>query len=94
MTINTLTHSQKFKKIISLYKVKRVAMFGSQISGHADKHSDYDFLVEFKPSADLLDQVGLKQDLEEILKKKVDIVTANSLSKYLRDRVLKEAVYL
>jgi predicted nucleotidyltransferase len=38
--------------------------------------------------------VGLKLDLQELLEKKVDIVTPNSLSQYLRDKILDQAIYL
>ncbi|MDP2906188.1 MAG: nucleotidyltransferase family protein [Candidatus Omnitrophota bacterium] len=94
MTIRALLHSERLKSLLKIYQVKRLALFGSYANGIAGKRSDVDFLVEFKTGADLLDQVGLKQDLEALLKKRVDVVTPNSLSKYFRDKVLKEAVYL
>ncbi len=94
MTVAKLIHSEKLKQIAKIYKVKRLALFGSYLHQTQHKHSDVDLLAEFYPEADLLDMVGLKQDLEGILKKKVDIVTKNSISKYLKLRILKEAVYL
>ena len=94
MTMRGLLHSQKFKSLLKVYRVKRLALYGSYAAGKPGKRSDVDFLVEFAPEADLLDQVGLQQDLERFLKKKVDVVTPNSLSKYFRDDVLKKAVYL
>jgi len=39
-----------------------------------------------------LDIVAIKQDLEDLLGVKVDVVTIYSLSPYMRDEVLKEAV--
>ena len=75
-------------------RVKRIAVFGSYVTGKVSKRSDVDFLVEFEKGADLLDQVGLKLDLQELLEKKVDIVTPNSLSQYLRDSILNQAIYL
>jgi predicted nucleotidyltransferase len=42
----------------------------------------------------LLDHVALMQDLEDLLGKKVDIVTESGLHWYIRDRVLAEAVPL
>ena len=86
--------SSEFKRILKVNKVKRIAIFGSYASGQQRKESDVDFLVEFEKSADLLDQVGLKQDLEGLLKKDVDVVTPLSLSRYMREKVLREAVYL
>ena len=85
---------EEFKALLNKHRVKRIAVFGSYAYGEPTQKSDIDFLVEFKKGADLLDHVGLKQDLEEYLKKKVDVVTKDSLSKYLRAQVLKKAQYL
>ena len=82
------------KDLFLLYKIRRMAVFGSYATGTQTRTSDVDFLVDFKKNADLWDQSGLKIDLQEILGKKVDVVTPGSLSKYLRAKVLKEAVYL
>lgn len=87
-------HGQRLKKILKLYKVKRLALFGSYIKRKTNKRSDIDFLIEFENEADLLDQVGLKFELQDLLKRRVDVVTPNALSKYFRDRVIREAVYL
>lgn len=85
---------KKFRRILDQYKVKRIALFGSYATDKVNKRSDIDFLVEFEEDADLLDQVGLKQDLQDLLEKKVDVVTPDSLSKYIRDRILDQAIYL
>ena len=92
--LNLQFKSSAFKQMLKNYKVKRIAIFGSYANGTNTKDSDVDFLVEFYPQADLLDQVGLKQDLEELLKKDVDVVTPKALSRYIREKVLHEAVYL
>lgn len=92
--LNFVLPSKKIKKILKIYKVKRLALFGSYVKGRTHRHSDIDFLVEFKKDADLLDQAGLKIELQELLKRKVDVVTPNALSKYFRSQVMSEAVYL
>ena len=93
--LNRLTaRKETLKNLFSLYKVRRIAVFGSYATGTQTRSSDVDFLVDFKKEADLLDQSGLKIDLQGILGKKVDVVTPGSLSKYLRAKILKEAVYL
>ena len=74
--------------------VKRIAVFGSYATGKVNKRSDIDFLVEFEKEADLLDQVGLKLDLQDLLERKVDVVTPDSLSQYFRNNILDQAVYL
>jgi len=82
------------KKIIPTLKsndVKRAAIFGSVATGKAKKDSDVDILVEFgKPKG--LGFVSLRLDLEKELKRRVDLLTYASISPYIRERILKEAV--
>ena len=85
---------KKFSHILVRYTVKRIAVFGSYAAGKVNERSDIDFLVEFEKEADLLDQVGLKLDLQDLLERKVDVVTPDSLSRYFRNSVLDQAVYL
>jgi hypothetical protein len=47
-----------------------------------------------EPGSSLLDIVAIKQDLEDLLGCKVDVVTESSLSPYMREDVLKEAISL
>lgn len=86
--------SQKLKRLLKVYKVRKLALFGSYVNGKPRKNSDIDFLVDFEKGADLFDQVGLKLELERLFHRKVDVVTPNALSKYFRAKVLKQAVYL
>ncbi|MCG2711028.1 MAG: nucleotidyltransferase family protein [Candidatus Omnitrophica bacterium] len=92
--ISDIIRSQKCKEILKNYKVKKTALFGSYANGKNTKNSDIDLLVDFESGADLLDQVGLKMELEKLLKKKVDVVTRGGLSKYFKDSVIKQAVAL
>ncbi|WP_412061263.1 nucleotidyltransferase family protein [Rubrivirga sp. IMCC45206] len=71
-----------------------VRLFGSFARGTADSDSDLDLLVRFQPGRSLLDLVGLKQDLEALASRRVDIVTEAALHPALRERVLSEAVAL
>jgi uncharacterized protein len=69
-------------------------VFGSLARGEGTENSDLDLLVELEAGRSLLDLVGLKQDLEDLLHRSVDVVTERALSPYLRERVLSEAVPL
>jgi predicted nucleotidyltransferase len=60
-------------------KAHRIAVFGSVARGEARPDSDLGLLVDFEPGASLLDQVGLFQDLEELLGVGVSVVTRNAL---------------
>jgi predicted nucleotidyltransferase len=67
-----------------------VRVFGSVARGDNGENSDVDFLVEFEAGRTLLDLIGLKLDLQDLLGATVDVVTPNSL-RYIRERVLAEA---
>jgi predicted nucleotidyltransferase len=80
------------KEIIPLlksYDVKRAAFFGSVVTGGAGEESDIDILVEFEGDKSLLDLAGLKIELEELLGRKVDVLTYNSLHPLLKDKILE-----
>lgn len=72
----------------------RVRVFGSWARGEQKPGSDLDLLVELGANRSLLDLVAIKQDLEDLLGCPVDVVTERSLSPYLRQRVLAEALPL
>lgn len=69
-------------------------LFGSAARGEEREDSDLDLLVEMEPGRSLLDHVALKQDLEDLLGREVDVVTEQSLHPRIRERVLREAVSL
>lgn len=69
-------------------------MFGSVRRGEATSSSDLDLLVDMSKDRSLFDLVALGDELEEALGVEVDVVTEGSLSPYLRDRILAEAVAL
>jgi predicted nucleotidyltransferase len=72
----------------------RVRVFGSFARGDNRDGSDLDLLIELEPGRSLLDLIAIKQDLEDLLGVRVDVVTERSISPYLRDIVLKEAIAL
>jgi uncharacterized protein len=67
---------------------RNVRLFGSQARGSAGTQSDIDFLVELEDGRGLFDLGGLLMDLQELLGRKVDVVTEKSLSPYFRAEVL------
>ncbi len=71
-----------------------VRVFGSIARNEATPQSDLDLLVKLKAGRSLLDLVALKQELEDLLGRQVDVVTEAALSPYLREQVLREAVSL
>ncbi len=73
---------------------RNVRVFGSRARGDADHDSDVDLLVDLDPGRSLLDLGGLLMDLQDLLGRRVDVVTEKGLHWYIRDRVLEEAVAL
>jgi predicted nucleotidyltransferase len=70
--------------------VKKASLFGSVARGESNKKSDVDLLIEFKGKKSLLDLVRLKMKLEELLGKKVDILTYKSINPLIKKRILNE----
>ncbi len=79
------------RRICALNDVARLRVFGSVARGEDTPASDVDLLVEFAKPKSLLALVGLEQEFEAALGRKVDLVTPAALSPYLRDRVFAEA---
>jgi len=81
----------KIIKILKHYKIKRAGIFGSYATGEQKKNSDIDILI--KPAKHMgFEFFGLQLELQDKLKKKVDIVTYKGLSPYLKDRILNQEV--
>jgi predicted nucleotidyltransferase len=85
---------QKILPILQNYGAERIALFGSCVRGELRKDSDIDILVDIKADISLLDFVGLKQKIEEVLGRNVDLVEYDTLKPLLRERILKEQVVL
>ncbi len=92
METNISKIKQKIVPILKHYGVKRAALFGSYVRGDAKKSSDIDILVDIKSDISLLDFVGVKLELEEALKKKVDLVEYSTIKPLLRGKILQEQV--
>ncbi|MGO9445095.1 MAG: nucleotidyltransferase family protein [Thiobacillaceae bacterium] len=71
-----------------------VRLFGSVVRGEDHENSDVDFLVDMQDTRNLFDLIGLQQDIEKILGRKVDVLTENGINRYLRDRIISEAAPL
>jgi uncharacterized protein len=69
-------------------------VFGSVARGEARIDSDVDFLVEFLPQRNLLDRIGLIQDLEELLGGKVDVAKLINLPDEMRTIITQQAISL
>jgi predicted nucleotidyltransferase len=74
--------------------VTSLALFGSFARDEAGPDSDVDLLVEFDRPVGLFAYIALKEYLEGLLSRTVDLVTPETLKRRLRDRVIQEAVHV
>ncbi len=83
-------HRQQLKRL----GVKRFGLFGSFVRGQQQQQSDVDLLVEFEPGQKSFDNfMRLAFFLEELLGRKVDLVTPESLSPHIGPHILREVEY-
>ncbi len=77
------------------YGVHQYGLFGSFVRNEPKLTSDVDILVEFEPGKKTFDNfMALGFFLEDILGRKVDLLTKESLSPYIGPRILQEVEYV
>jgi len=90
MTIEEI--KERIIPILGRSGIKKAAIFGSLAKGEAKTSSDIDILVEIKSDMSLLDYIGIKLELEEALKMKVDLVEYETIKPLIREKILNEQV--
>ena len=85
-------HRSEVLRLAAQYGATDVRVFGSVARGEADETSDIDFLVRMNPGRSVLDIGGLLMDLQDLLGRRVDVVTERGLRPRMRERVLREAI--
>ena len=88
MTLEELKY--KTKPVFDKYRIKYAGVFGSFARGEEKKDSDMDIMIDYHRPFSLLDLIGLENALKDLLQKKVDIVTENGASKYMKSGMLKD----
>jgi predicted nucleotidyltransferase len=81
--------TQKVIEICRHHGVSMIGVFGSMAHGDATEQSDIDLLVKFAKRTSLLKLVRLERELSTTLGRKVDLLTENALSPYLRENILE-----
>lgn len=85
------THRAAIRDIAARYGVTDVRVFGSMARGDATEASDVDLLVRPLPGTSLLDLGGLLIDVQDLLGRRVEVVSERSLHPAIRERILAEA---
>ena len=82
------------ERVAAAHGARNIRIFGSVARGEAGPQSDVDFLIDTCPPTSPWFPAGLILDLEDLLGRKVDVVSEKALHPYLRDRILREAIRL
>ncbi len=87
------TSSEKIEAFCAKYHIRSLAFFGSILTSKFKKNSDLDILISFDPEyvPNLLSFVKIEAELTDLMGNRVDLRTANDLSPYFREEVIRQA---
>jgi len=88
----TTAQQNTIKKVVSKFNPKLVGVFGSYARGEQQRESDLDILVDFNESVNLIELIGLEQELTELLGIKVDLVTLKSVNPSLNAYIQQDLI--
>jgi uncharacterized protein len=84
MKLSSLQINQ-IQDFFSNQPVLKAYLFGSYVRGDDNENSDIDLLVELDYSQPIgLEFIQMQIDLQQLLSKKVDLISARGLSKYIK----------
>lgn len=84
----------KNKGLLQRYKVNKIGIFGSYTTGKMKKKSDVNLLVDFDEMIDLFDYVHLSDELQQMLKTRVDLSTPDAIKPYIKSKILREVEWI
>ena len=88
----TTAQQNTIKKVVGKFNPKLVGVFGSYARGEQQRESDLDILVDFNESVNLIELIGLEQELTELLGIKVDLVTLKSVNPSLNPYIQQDLI--
>lgn len=83
---------EKILPVLAKYQVEKASIFGSFAQGRVREDSDLDILVQLNDQLSLFDFIGLKNDLEDTVGRKVDLVEFDTIKELLKEKILAEQV--
>lgn len=89
---DVLSKAQLIRTLASAHGARSVELFGSAARGEERAGSDLDFMVELEPGRSLLDLIGLAEDLQAALGRKVETVTRAGMKPRVRAAARKDAI--
>jgi uncharacterized protein len=95
MSVDFTTIYTQLARLCEKYGIAELDVFGSVARGEDDAESDIDLLYVLKPGNDIgIEFFGFQEELEDLLGRKVDVVSKEGLHWVIRDQVLKDAQVL
>jgi uncharacterized protein len=96
VTLDQLLREKRddIKRIAARHGAYNIRVFGSVARGEAGPESDLDILIDVGPTTSSWFPAGLILDLEDLLGRRVEVITEKALNPELRDHVLREAIPL
>jgi predicted nucleotidyltransferase len=80
------------KTVINRINPTLIGVFGSYARGEEKENSDLDLLIDFEQKVDLLELIGIEQELTELLGIKVDLITVRSVHPALKPSIEKDLI--
>lgn len=80
------------KNVLDRIKPTLIGVFGSYARGEENENSDLDLLIDFEQKVDLLELIGIEQELTELLGIKVDLITERSVHSKLKSFIEKDLI--
>ena len=76
------------------YHVNTLGIFGSYVRNEQAGDSDLDILVDFTAPISLFEFIDMEEELSELLRVKVDLVSRNALRRHIGKRILEEVQFV
>ncbi len=89
---NILNELKHHKKELLSYGIRQIGLFGSYSRGDNSENSDLDFVVDLENKT-FDSYMGLKEYLEDLFGKKVDLVLSTAIKPRLKEKIMNEIVY-
>ncbi len=82
------------KELEDKFGIVSIKIFGSYVKNKQTHKSDLDLIVEFKNPPGFIKLMSIEEEISNLLGIKVDLLTEEGISPYLREHILKEAIAL
>lgn len=92
--VKAIFDKAKINEICERNDIVYLGLFGSLARGEDKPESDIDLLAKFSRRKSLLELVRIEHEMEDALGRKVDLLTENSVSPYIKDNVERDMIPL